>query len=162
MTISITPLLLCLGCLLPIALAQSCRNHLNQSVDWFVTLHMPNLTAPGYLYYDPSLSTFAIYGVGPDSPGHPLATTFSALNRPDHEVIAWNDQKPNGSQSSSLAHSKTLAVYNTISGEGVFIVHSMPKYPDIQGKAINYTIDASQKIYGQHFLCMRASKLLMT
>jgi hypothetical protein len=44
--------------------------------------------------------------------------------------------------------------FSTASAKGVFLSHSIPKYPAYVSSKINQTIGASQNIYGQSLLCM--------
>ena len=43
--------------------------------------------------------------------------------------MAWNDEHPNGSTTSSKAHSKGVIAYNASINQGFYFVHSLPKYP---------------------------------
>ncbi len=91
----------------------------------------------GYLYFDGDSTNFTVFEASPDVEGQPLFNTLNSISNADYEIIAWNDQLPNGSTSSSRAHSKTLVAYNEAENTGLLIDHSMPTYPDIKEKVIN-------------------------
>jgi len=46
-------------------------------------------------------------------------------------MVAWNDETPEGSSSQSKAHSKGILVLDEKSDSGLYILHSIPKYPSI-------------------------------
>lgn len=133
--------------------AQYCLNHEREAVGWFVILIPPQTVSKGYLYFDDDSTNFTIFEASPDVDGHPLFNTLNSISDSEYEIIAWNDQLPNGSTSSSRAHSKTVVAYNEAMGTGLFIDHSMPTYPDVKNKTVNETRSSSQRVYGQHVLC---------
>lgn len=140
-----------------LALSQKCLNHAGKEVNWFVILRTPGATNPSYHYYDSNTKDgFAFYTTSPDQPNHPIYNTFTSLSSSDHGIIAWNDQHPNGSTSSTKAHSKTVIGYNLATNSGIVTVHSMPQYPSITEHTINPKIADSQSVYGQHFFCLNS------
>lgn len=117
----------------------------------------PASLSESYLYFDSNTKdNFTHYQGEPDAPSHPIYNSFKSLSASGYDIIAWNDQLPNGSASSSKAHSKTVIGYGAEALSGVFFVHSMPMYPAIKGKTINETINDSQSIYGQHAFCFNS------
>lgn len=76
-------------------------------------------------------------------------------------TISWNDQLPNGSTSSTKAHSKSISAYDPKTQTGFFIAHSIPQYPAFINNVVNRTINISQQKYGQHLLCISGDKLFM-
>lgn len=155
--------LLLLGTL---TLSQKCLNHAGKEVNWFVILKTPGAANPSYHYYDSDTKdNFAYYASSPDQPNHPVYNTFNSLSNSEHAIIAWNDQHPNGSTSSTKAHSKTVVGYHTAANSGIVAVHSMPLYPTITEHTINPKISDSQSVYGQHFFCFNsgaATKEILT
>ena len=155
--------LLLLGTL---TLSQKCLNHAGKEVNWFVILKTPGATNPSYHYYDSDTKdNFAYYASSPDQPNHPVYNTFNSLSNSEHAIIAWNDQHPNGSRSSTKAHSKTVVGYHTAANSGIVAVHSMPLYPTITEHTINPKISDSQSVYVQHFFCFNsgaATKEILT
>lgn len=140
-----------------LALSQKCLNHAGKEVNWFVILRTPGVKNPSYHYYDNNTrDSFAFYTSSPDQPNHPIYNTFTSLSKSDNQIIAWNDQIPNGSSSHTKAHSKTVIGYSLASNTGIVVVHSFPNYPTIIEHTINPTILINQSIYGQHFLCFKS------
>jgi hypothetical protein len=147
------------GILLLVALGscQKCLNHAGKEVNWFVILITPGSVAESYHYYDSDSRDSFTYHLGePDQLRHPIYNTFNYLSNSTYEIIAWNDQLPNGSTSSAKAHSKTVIGYDLAAQTGIVIDHSMPLYPAINQKDINSTISDSQSVYGQHFFCFKS------
>lgn len=93
---------------------QQCRNKNNWRVDWWVMIQIPNSVATGYLYFDSRFAapTFAVYPEEPDIDGTPLARTLDQIANLSMYTVAWNDQFPNGSVSSTKAHSKSIGAYD--------------------------------------------------
>jgi len=60
---------------------------------------------------------------------------------------------PNGTTSSTKAHSKHIIAYND-DFVGIVIIHSMPAFPSVIDNKLNRNIDDSQNIYGQHLICL--------
>lgn len=140
-----------------LALSQKCLNHAGKEVNWLVILKTPGATSPSYHYYDSDTTdSFTYYASSPDQPNHPVYNTFNSLSNSEHGIIAWNDQLPNGSTSSTKAHSKTVIGYNITANSGIVAVHSMPLYPTITEHTINPKIADSQSVYGQHFFCFNS------
>lgn len=140
---------------------QTCLNQNGQAVSWFLQLHNPGSVSLGYFYYDSTFTNdqFLYSSQEPDSTGTALTRTITQLNNLGVKLLAWNDQTPSGSASSTKAHSKSLIGYDETTKQGVVIVHSMPEYPDIQNNIINLTISDSQSIYAQHFLCISSNSV---
>jgi hypothetical protein len=113
--------------------SQKCYNHAGKEVDWFVILITPGSVSESYLYFDSQTKdNFTHYQGEPDSVNHPIYNTFTKLSASGYDIIAWNDQLPNGSASSSKAHSKTVVGYGAEALSGIFFDHSMPMYPAIK------------------------------
>jgi hypothetical protein len=124
-------------------------------------LIVPNSLSTGYLYYDNTYinSSFSRNLNEPDTVATSSYKTFVQINDLKMEFIAWNDQLPNGTSSTTKAHSKTVGAFDTVSDKGFVIVHSMPEYPGFNNNEINITIDSSQNIYGQHLFCMTVDRV---
>ena len=56
----------------------------------------------------------------------PLTRTLEQLLKYNMQNVAWNDQIFNQSESTVLAHSKSIGAYEPISKEGFLIIHSIP------------------------------------
>lgn len=71
----------------------------------------------------------------------------------DPNYVFYNDQKPDGSTSSSHGHSKGFFSYNDDSA--FWVQHSIPDFPNYV--ADGYQYGSSQERYGQHAFCMTLS-----
>lgn len=139
-----------------IANATKCLNNKGEEVYWWVMLLTPNsISNVHYAYYDSTFvgSSFELFTQDPSEPTSALGRTLTQINTLNLETIAWNDEKPDGSTSSSSAHSKTVIAINPKMAHGFAIVHSIPKYPGFSENRVNITIGSSQRIYGQHAFC---------
>lgn len=148
---TLTLVLLLLG-----AAAQSCLGQDGQPVGWWVLLKVPpRINATGYGYYDSRMASpqFLVYDADPDAPDAPLGATLLLINQMGLQHVAWNDEKPGGSTSSTSAHSKGVIAYDLQKGRGFFLSHSVPKYPAFADGQVDPTIAASEQIYGQHLAC---------
>lgn len=135
---------------------QSCLSPSGSSVSWWVSLIFPNTLPSGYAYFDSTFtnSTFSIYKQNPDTLQAALGQTLQQINSLGLQTLGWNDEMPNGSTSSSKAHSKGVLAYNSAAMNGFFLCHSIPKYPAFNKLKVNISIDASEKIYAQHAFCL--------
>ena len=139
---------------------QKCLNHLGQAVDWWVILKVPpKIGKSGFGYYDStySHSSFNYVSLHVDETSTALYNTLQQINTYSLESVAWNDEKPTGQTSTTLAHSKGLIGFNATSKLGFLISHSLPKYPEYINHKVNITIAPSQNFYGQHLLCVSMS-----
>lgn len=75
----------------------------------------PNSVSTGYAYFDSRTAapSLAIYTEEPDSDGTPLSRTLEQIANLSMYSIAWNDQLPNGSASTTRAHSKSIGAYDS-------------------------------------------------
>ena len=154
--------------------AQTCIGQSGTPVEWWVALKVPpKIGKSGFGYYDSTMKSgrFVYHDVKIDIGTTALTRTIEHLNGQALEQVAWNDEKPTGETSSSSAHAKGFMAFSTASAKGVFLSHSIPKYPAYVSSKINQTIGASQNVYGQSLLCMSltlreldyiASNLLIT
>ena len=94
--------------------SQFCLNHLGQKVDWWVMLKVPpKIGKSGFGYFDSSFthSAFSYESAHADDISTALFKTLSQINDFSLETVAWNDEKPTGQTSTTLAHSKGLISY---------------------------------------------------
>lgn len=142
----------------PTLCAISCLNNEGNPVDWWVVLKVPgDINKTGHGYYDSKMTTgrMLVYSNPADHQLTALWRTIDQINNAKMQLLAWNDEWPNGTVSSSAAHSKTLIAVLQSESHGIIIDHSIPKYPAILSDGrINSTIGTGQLIYGQHLLCM--------
>jgi len=161
-------------CLLFISLSLSptqsldCLDYQGNPTSWYFLLKYPHKTQEihgednKYAYYDVSMSSsssdFVLRNHFIDDQGEALYSTLNQINgNKNLQVIAWNDEPADGgaAPSENSAHSKGLIIYDSSAKKGVYIVHSMPKYPafDSNGK-VNTLIPTSERKFGQNVLCM--------
>lgn len=102
-------------CLLCYGQGQQCRNKNNWRVDWWVMIQFPGSVSTGYAYFDSRFAapTMAVYTEEPDSATSPLNKTLNQIANLSMYTIAWNDQAPDGSESTTKAHSKSVGAYDT-------------------------------------------------
>jgi hypothetical protein len=116
--------------------APTCLTSEGAEVDWWVVLKVPfKINKTGFGYYDSSMSTgkVRIYANPADEPFTALWRTLTQINTLGLQVLAWNDENPNGTTSSSLAHSKTVVGVSLTDNKGFVLDHSIPKYPAFIG-----------------------------
>ena len=77
-----------------------------------------------------------------------ISSTYSASS--SQGLLAWNDEHPDGSEPSEVAHAKGL-IYFDANG-GMYLIHSVPRFPDISSGSYSYP--QSGTVYGQSFMCM--------
>jgi len=140
---------LCVG---EVSASLSCKDSVNKQQDWVFGYKQPN----GFEYaYKDSSSTDETLKISPYSLNsstnfawatlHPLYEKSSS----DLAYVAYNDEFPSGTQSSSGGHAKGVIASD---GEtGYWLIHSVPKYPDLTQSDFTWT---ASTIYGQTFLCV--------
>jgi len=64
----------------------------------------------------------------------------------------YNDEPTNHNTQGTLGHSKGMVVANNSSG--FWLVHSVPKFPQLPYQNNSYTYPSTAKKFGQSFLCM--------
>lgn len=132
--------------LLFVANAQYCISQDGEPIEWWIVLKVPpKIGNSGFAYYDSNTKTgkMMFYDENVDINATALTMTIGAFNGNNYEVVAWNDEKPNGSTSSTAAHSKGFIGYSYKNSRGFFISHSIPKYPSIQNSQIDPIIQIS-------------------
>ncbi len=105
--------LLLLG-LIVLANSQPCLDINGNPVNWWVKLIYPGSVPGGFAYLDSSFAapSFVNYQQEADSPGSPMYNTLNQINTMGLQTSAWNDEMPNGTTSSTKAHSKGVLAYN--------------------------------------------------
>ena len=147
---------LLLAFLLVLTHTQQCYNANGVAVQWWVILKVPpKIGSYAYAYFDSNQQTnsFIIYDGPVDSGQTALTRTLESINLNNLSRIAWNDQIPNGTTSSTSAHSKGTLAFDVDTQRGFLLSHSIPKYPNILNGTVFYEIGSSQQVYGQHLSC---------
>jgi hypothetical protein len=131
-----------------------------REVAWWIQLIYPKKMGSGFGYFDSTFAapSFVLSSDPADSEAAPLNLTLTQINTHGLQTIAWSDEMPNGTTSSTKAHSKAVLAFNTNYTEGFLLGHSIPLYPAFSGFVVNQTINDGQKIYGQHAICIKFGK----
>lgn len=66
--------------------------------------------------------------------------------------VVYNDEPTIGNVTFVLGHSKGIVVANN--GSGFWLVHSVPKFPQLPNQNNSYTYPRTGIKFGQSFLCM--------
>lgn len=122
----------------------------------------PTSVPGGFGYFDSSFAapSFVFHTEEGDSSKTAMTRTLNQINTLNLSSMAWNDQFPNGSESSTKAHAKGVIGYDEGNSAGFLIVHSIPKFPAFNNGVVNSTIDDKQTIYGQHVFCLSIDNLV--
>lgn len=138
-----------------------CLDESGAATDGFTILKKDS----GYQYfvYNPSTAAFELspYTLDQTSNGAIMKTLAPLWDKSKNESIAmafYNDDPPVTSESSSYAHAK--GVLATDSGQGFWLVHSMPNWPmSPQGKdGANSPGILPNEDYGQSFRCVTVTQ----
>lgn len=144
----------------------SCKSYNNKNVDWFAAIKVPKISdgvsthasGLGYFYRDPSTS----FVEGPSDLGatssNPLYYSLSSMYAGNSNIgyILVSDQPPSGkSVSSTRAHQKGVMIFD--SDNGIYLEHSVPKFPPDPAETSTYSYPSTGVTYGQSFLCLTLS-----
>lgn len=140
----------------------SCKNEENQEVDWFYLYKLPKFysneingdrSGLRYTFLTPEsiqkgnnwqLSDVLINNIT-SFPGQSLNYIFKD---PNILLISYNDEVPDGSTDFENGHTKGVVATDGV--QAIWLVHSVPKYPEIP----KYNYPSTGEHYGQSFLCM--------
>lgn len=145
-----------------------CRNPQGEAVDWYAIFFMPDSVSPdkkiNYGYFDPNLPDLQFYEYSEDNFPPTMITKYvtEAGSNINFNYFFWNDDKSRkggnkSSASESKAHAKGSLVYDE--DDGVFLLHSLPKYPtrDINNNVLN-ELPSNAGSNGQTFLCISVER----
>jgi deoxyribonuclease-2 len=148
----------------------ACVDREGKQVPWFTLIKFPGkLTngAPRYAYLDAhsEASYKVISGSLADTHNEALPRTIEAINAlaaHHSNVYIYNDE-PAGSDASTsnTAHAKGILAFDTDTQTGVYIMHSIPKFPTISNGKIDFTIPYTATNYGQNAYCISLDKELL-
>lgn len=142
-----------------------CKDEKGNLIDWYYLYKLPNSynhngvekssnSGMNYLFITPSstsqwtLSKRLLNDLQ-SMPGLTLAPAYNK-SRDDVLVMMYNDEPPEGKTDGARGHTKGVVIANDISG--LWLVHSVPKYPPQINEAYNYPKTGT--LYGQSFLCI--------
>eukprot|EP00331_Platyophrya_macrostoma_P033508 CAMPEP_0176459726 /NCGR_PEP_ID=MMETSP0127-20121128/33479_1 /TAXON_ID=938130 /ORGANISM="Platyophrya macrostoma, Strain WH" /LENGTH=350 /DNA_ID=CAMNT_0017850779 /DNA_START=52 /DNA_END=1104 /DNA_ORIENTATION=+ len=145
--------------------ALDCLNPSKVPIPWWAKLKLPQaLKRSAHLYYDSISDTqgsrrFELIEQKVDDTVTALYYTLNQLNnlkksKSNVQIFAFNDEFPSGKTRSDNAHAKGVIAFDTKQKKGFYIMHSVPKYPDITDDGVNITLPTSGQIYGQNFMCI--------
>uniref|UniRef100_A0A914XN94 Deoxyribonuclease II n=1 Tax=Plectus sambesii TaxID=2011161 RepID=A0A914XN94_9BILA len=143
----------------------SCMDQSNRPVDWFAAYKLPHLkTSPhphvangtGFLYTDVNNKQWQLSSVGLELSNQALAYTlqqfYDRANDPTVFHLMYNDEHPlDGPWSETLGHTKGVLFFNQL--QGIWLVHSVPKFP----QNTSYAWPSNAYYYGQSMLCITFS-----
>eukprot|EP00483_Globobulimina_turgida_P010210 UN10229 len=132
-----------------------CLNENGNTVDWWFIYKVNN--GYRYSYYDATSvakSFVIVNGKILSDQNTALGSTLTPIwsNPKSYDFIAYNDEPPDGSSGSSYGHTKGVFAYDSSQGNGYFLIHSWPKFPNFYGKT--YNVDIASSEYAQTYLCI--------
>jgi len=138
-----------------------CLSPNGTAVDWFLILKYPgNLTSnPRIAYIDSTNKDgqWTLINHYADEYNGAIEKTIYMINSlkdNDKSLLLFNDQPPNSPWSPTGAHAKGIVAYSNSTQQGVYILHSAPKYANhSEDGKINYSLPSNTRVYGQHFYC---------
>ena len=119
----------------------TCRNHFNESIDWFIIYKLPRLShvpdpfianGTGYIYLDSSssLDRWHFSSESIESSLSLTGLTFESLYKSKaNSYMFYNDQPPNQPFSLIYGHSKGVLAFEDQTQMGFWLVHSVPHFP---------------------------------
>lgn len=135
--------------------ASQCRDEQDRPVEWFFAIREPHTRK--YIFFDQSSSEFR--QVEDEAF---LAFLFRDISPKKDSLLLWNDQPAEVDGLSKLssinnkglkAHDKGILFKNSKNSRGFFLLHSIPKFPDIQKDSINPETPQSSS-FGQSMICL--------
>ena len=135
-----------------------CVDENGAAVDWFVALREPN--SRRYLFFDSYSTAFRPL---PDETF--LKNLFQNVDVLKDQLTLWNDEPaqvpwpgtPVKFRGAGLkAHDKGVLYKSAGDGQGFYLLHSVPKFPDISGGALDPKTPVGS-IYGQSMMCVSIS-----
>ncbi|XP_075154790.1 deoxyribonuclease II [Haematobia irritans] len=140
----------------------SCKDENGDNVDWFYLYKLPMHYAPKdptntrdnsgfhYLYISSvSFEQWSLSNRTINESNSMAASTLSPLFANDSILLlAYNDEFPNGTVVFSGGHTKGVVASDGVTG--LWLIHSVPKYPSIP----KHEYPSTGAHYGQSFLCV--------
>jgi deoxyribonuclease-2 len=148
----------------------SCKNPFDRDVDWYQVFKVPSIkdqipthvSGLGFFYRDPQIKlTEATVGLDSTSL-NPLYHSMKVIYQGKKDKIGYmlisdqpancGDKKP----SDSYAHKKGVLIYD--GDNGLYIEHSVPRFPNDPEKLNEYQFPSTGTIYGQAMSCVTLTK----
>lgn len=123
-----------------------CVDENGDSVDWFIALRVPGAER-SYLFLDSRSTKFRVLKE------NFLEKLFGQIQMGKEKIMAWSDQVPGTKDTASSieAHSKGFMTVDNLK-RGFVLLHSIPRYPEIESNKIDWVTMKSSK-YGQSLFC---------
>jgi len=143
--------------------ALDCLDASGDQVAWWGALKFPKkVSTTNHLYYDANddanqVKQFKLMNKFVSAQNTALYNTLNQLNsmpRSQVSILAFNDEFPDGKTISGGAHMKGVIAMDAKSGEGFYLMHSTPKYPDITDSNVDPQIPETGMNYGQNYMCI--------
>jgi len=160
---------------LTLAIAKlSCLDRNGKDVPWFTLLKFPgSVTKTGerYAYFDDNSGGAyeIVNGTLADGKDEPLAKTIESINaisKSHINLYVYNDEYPVADPNLTTtynAHAKGIIAYDNDTRSGVYIMHSLPKFPQVTNSTghIDYNFPDTTDIYGQNMYCISLDKEIL-
>lgn len=142
----------------------SCQNPSGSEVDWFTMFKVPKIkdripshvNGMGFFYQDPSIKLAEAPSDVGATVGNPLYNILQPVYKNSSQIgyVMISDQPPHTTHTPSdiYAHKKGVLVYD--SDNGIYLEHSVPRFPNDPNVEKNYEYPHSGTTYGQSFLCV--------
>lgn len=148
----------------------SCKNPFDQDTDWYQVFKVPamkdsnpnHVSGLGFFYRDPKIKLTEATSDLDSSSGNPLYFSMKPLYSGDKNKYGYmliSDQPPNNDDrnpSDSYAHKKGVLIYDQ--DNGIYIEHSVPRYPNDPDKVNQYQFPTTGTTYGQAMVCTTLTK----
>jgi len=144
-----------LAMLLASAAASQCRDETGATVSWFVALREPD--SRRYQFFDNRSAKFRTL---PDETF--LKNLFQNVGVQRDQLLLWNDEpaavsrlnlSPKVKDSTETAHDKGVLFRGAGDRQGFFLLHSVPKFPEISNGVLN-PVTPTGSTYGQSMICI--------
>ncbi|XP_065314945.1 plancitoxin-1-like isoform X2 [Gordionus sp. m RMFG-2023] len=143
----------------------NCKNEKNEDVDWFIIYKIPKLEysedvilkeGHGYVYLDNTNTQWLYPQKDIKESNNALAFTMTQLyentNDKDFMRMSYNDASPDGQEHFDFGHTKGVLMSNVTNG--VWLVHSLPRFPISVQESSHYFYPPNGAWNGQIFLCI--------
>jgi len=139
----------------------TCLDRHNQPTAWFTILKYPRkLTKyqPRHAFLSENTSNrMLIISNPPDVYDEAVPNTIRSINNVVN-ILAFNDDIPGIEVRFSKGHAKGILAYDEKKGSGVYIIHSLPNFPEIMNNQLVYEFPSNTHTYGQHVYCVTFQK----
>jgi deoxyribonuclease-2 len=144
--------------------AITCKSASNKDVSWFAAWKVPSIkdkipshvSGTGFFYTDPTTTLSEATSTVDATTGNPLyySTLPMYASKPEkygYMLISDQPAHRTSNPSDSYAHKKGILIFDD--DNGIFIEHSVPRFPNDPNITNEYGYPSTGTIYGQSFLC---------